>query len=293
MKKFFFSLPHLFLFLFGFLVFADDLKEVPLLKHRVTDLTDTLDKQEQEAIERKLRDLEKSKGSQLVVVIVSSTSPEAIEQYSIRLAEKNLIGRKGTNDGVILLIAKDDRRIRIEVGYGLEGAIPDAKAKRIIEDYIKPSFKQGKFYEGIDSGTDALIKLIEGEELPPPSPAKNTSGSKEDVPDLTPHFLILLAGFIIYMIFDFIESAVSVFIISLFAGWFFLSGLWAVLKIAFILFLLSFPFNFIVRLLMSYYGSGGGSSSSGGWSGGGGSFGGGGWSGGGGSFGGGGSSGSW
>ncbi|MCB1314503.1 MAG: TPM domain-containing protein, partial [Leptospiraceae bacterium] len=99
---------------------------------------------------------------------IPTTGAEAIEQYSIRLAEEWKIGRDGVDDGVILLVAKEDRKLRIEVGYGLEGAIPDAGANRIIDEFIVPEFKRGNFYDGIAAGVDALAILIRGEDLPPP-----------------------------------------------------------------------------------------------------------------------------
>ncbi len=102
------------------------------------------------------------------MLIVPTTRPETIEQYSIRVAEQWKLGRKGVDDGALLLVAKDDRALRIEVGYGLEGVLPDVVAKRIIEDIIVPRFKSGDFYAGIDTGVDAMIKVVDGEPLPPP-----------------------------------------------------------------------------------------------------------------------------
>ena len=145
---------------------ASELQPIPSLKKRVTDKTGTLRATELHALEQKLADFETQKGSQIVVVIIPTTEPEAIEQYSIRLAEAWKIGRQGVDDGVILLVAKDDRKLRIEVGYGLEGAIPDIYAKRIIENIILPRFRQGDFAGGINQGVDALMQLINGENLP-------------------------------------------------------------------------------------------------------------------------------
>ena len=129
-----------------------------------------------------MENFENEKGSQVVVVIISSTGPEEIEQYGIRLAEEWKIGRKNIDDGVILIVAKDDRELRIEVGYGLEGAIPDAYAKRIIENVIIPNFRQGQFYTGIDAGTDAIISLILGEDLPAVTSEQSSSDSFELIP---------------------------------------------------------------------------------------------------------------
>ena len=141
---------------------------IPPLKARVTDLTGTLSSSQVQSLESRLRDFEREKGSQIAVLMLPSTQPETIEQYSIRVAEAWKIGRAKVDDGVILLVAKDDRKLRIEVGRALEGAIPDAIAKRIVSDVIAPHFKSGDFYGGIAAGCDALTRLIEGETLPPP-----------------------------------------------------------------------------------------------------------------------------
>jgi uncharacterized protein len=144
---------------------------VPVLKTRVTDLTGTLSAEQKGSLEQRLAAFEAKKGSQIAVLMLPTTRPEEIEQFSIRVAEAWKIGRKGTNDGVILLVAKDDRRLRIEVGYGLEGAIPDATAKRVISETITPRFKAGDFYGGVSAGVDRLIRLVDGEKLPPRSSA--------------------------------------------------------------------------------------------------------------------------
>ena len=157
---------------------------VPPLKARVTDLTDTLKAYERAAIEAKLTVFEKEKGSQVAVLIVPTTQPEAIEQYSIRVVEKWKLGRKRVDDGVLLLIAKGDKKLRIEVGYGLEGAIPDATAKRIIAEDIVPRFKQGDFYGGITVGTDRILRAIEGEPLPPPKPQASLPTSPPEAHDV-------------------------------------------------------------------------------------------------------------
>lgn len=140
--------------------------EIPELKTRVTDLTNTLSVSQRSSLENKLASLEEKKGSQVVVVLINSTDYETIEAYSIRLAESWKIGRKNIDDGVILLIAKEDRKLRIEVGYGLEGAITDHEAKMIIENIIVPKFKNEDYFGGIVSGVDAIIANIEGEPLP-------------------------------------------------------------------------------------------------------------------------------
>lgn len=142
--------------------------EVPTLNRHVTDLTGTLTAQQVDQLDAQLVDLEKRKGAQLVVLMVGSIGDQDIESYSLAVAEQNKIGRKGTDDGVLLLVAKDDRRVRIEVGYGLEGAIPDAANARIIREYIAPKFREGDYYGGIHDAVGALTQLIDGEPLPPP-----------------------------------------------------------------------------------------------------------------------------
>lgn len=140
---------------------------VPPLKAHVTDLAATLDAQQVQALEARLAAFETRKGAQLAVLIIPTTQPESIEQYGIRVVEAWQLGRKGVDDGALLLVAKDDRALRIEVGYGLEGALNDATAKRIIAEIITPFFKRGEFYHGIDAGITAIMGVIDGESLPP------------------------------------------------------------------------------------------------------------------------------
>jgi uncharacterized protein len=152
---------------------------VPKLTRHVTDLTGTLTAQQVDQLDAHLVALEKTKGAQLVVLMVGSTAGQDIEGYSLAVAEANKVGRKGTDDGVLLLIAKDDHRVRIEVGYGLEGAIPDAATARIIREYIAPKFRGNDYFGGISDAVGALTLLINGEALPPPvqgSPADEHSG---------------------------------------------------------------------------------------------------------------------
>jgi uncharacterized protein len=142
---------------------------VPPLKAHVTDLTGTLSAPQIQTLETRLRDFERGKGSQIAVLMLPSTQPETIEEYSIRVADAWKIGRARVDDGVILVVAKNDRKLRVEVGRGLEGAIPDAVAKRVVSDVIAPHFRSGDFYGGVAAGTGALMKLIEGEPLPAPA----------------------------------------------------------------------------------------------------------------------------
>jgi uncharacterized protein len=147
---------------------ADGLQPIPDLTARVTDATGTLDTQQKQALESELAALEQRKGAQIAVLVVATTQPEEIEQYSIRVVDAWKLGRKNVDDGALLLIAKDDHHVRIEVGRGLEGAIPDAAGARIIREYITPKFRAGDFYGGIHDAIGALTKLIDGEPLPPP-----------------------------------------------------------------------------------------------------------------------------
>src|SRR5258708_27194911 len=141
---------------------------VPPLKAHVTDLTGTRSASQLRDLDSRLSEFERGKGSQIAVLMLPSTQPETIEEYSIRVADAWKIGRARVDDGVILVVAKNDRKLRVEVGRGLEGAIPDALAKRVVSDVITPHFRSGDFYGGIAAGTDALMKLIEGEGLPAP-----------------------------------------------------------------------------------------------------------------------------
>jgi uncharacterized protein len=166
---------------------------IPPLETRVTDLTGTLTAPQRQALEDKLAAFETAKGSQIAVLLVPTTEPESVEQYALRVAEQWKLGRKGVDDGALLLVAKNDRRLRIEVGYGLEGVIPDAGAKRIVSDVITPYFRQGEFYRGIDAGVDRMIRVIEGEPLPPPRPR----GASGDIVDPGAAFLTVIVGVMI------------------------------------------------------------------------------------------------
>jgi uncharacterized protein len=159
---------------------ADTLVPIPALTARVTDTTGTLDAAQKQTLESNLATLEQRKGAQIAVLMVPTVKPEEIEQYSIRVVDAWKLGRQKVDDGALLIIAKNDHRVRIEVGRGLEGAIPDAASARIIREYITPKFRAGDFYGGIVDATDALTKLIDGEPLPPPLTeerrAKNSGG---------------------------------------------------------------------------------------------------------------------
>lgn len=268
---------------------------VPQLKQRVTDLTNTLAAAQIQALDAKLAAFESRKGSQIAVLILPTTQPETIEQFGIRAADAWKLGRKGVDDGVLLLIAKDDRKLRIEVGYGLEGALPDATAKRIQSEIISPYFKRGEFYSGIDAGVTAIINVIEGEPLPPPAqraPTQSRGDSNGFGKLLGTGFIIFMLGNIVLrQILGRLPSGLIVGgVIGLLAWATLLSLVWAIAA-AVVAFVLSLIFG------SSGWGpsfpSGWGGGTGGGWSSGGGSFGGGDFGGGGGSFGGGGASGDW
>jgi uncharacterized protein len=167
---------------------------VPPLKARVTDLTSTLDASQIQTLEARLRDFERAKGSQIAVLLLPSTKPETPAEYSVRVFDKWELGRKGVDDGVLLLVAKEDRRVWIATGRGVEGPLPDAAAKRIIEEDITPRFKQGDFYGGIHAGVDRILRTIEGEPLPPPRRAAQQSPLFEHVEWLIPAFIILMVA---------------------------------------------------------------------------------------------------
>lgn len=154
---------------------TDELVAVPSLKARVTDLTGTLGREQAASLETELAQFEQARGSQIAILLVPSTRPETIEEYSIRVAESWKLGRKGIDDGILILVAKGDRKLRIEVGRGLEGAVPDAVAKRIVAEVIGPRFKEGDFHGGLKAGVAKLQSAIAGEALPPP---KSTSPSR-------------------------------------------------------------------------------------------------------------------
>src|ERR1700761_538130 len=150
---------------------------VPQLTGRVVDQTGTLSSSDIAALSQKLRDFEARKGSQIAVLIVPTTDPEAIEQFSIRVAEAWKIGRSKVDDGAILVVAKNDRHLRIEVGYGLEGALTDVTSRRIIDEVITPKFRDGDFAGGISAGAARMMSGIDGEPLPAPSRSVNFNWS--------------------------------------------------------------------------------------------------------------------
>ena len=148
---------------------AQDVLPLPALSARVIDQTGTLSAAQQQALETKLAAVEAQRGSQIVVLLIPSTAPEDIAAYAQRLGEAWKIGRREIGDGLLIVVAKNDRRVRIEVAKGLEGAIPDLAAKRIISEQISPAFKAGDYAGGLNLAIDKLSARIAGEGLAEPS----------------------------------------------------------------------------------------------------------------------------
>jgi uncharacterized protein len=273
---------------------------VPQLTGRVVDQTGTLSSGDIASLNRKLGDFEAKKGSQVAVLIVPTTQPETIEQYSIRVADAWKIGRKKVDDGAILLVAKNDHHLRIEVGYGLEGALTDVTSRRIIDEVITPKFRTGDFAGGVSDGVDRIIGVIDGEPLP--APARSTSYSNSDISDLGPLvpfglFAALFVGGILRTMLGRLLGSVATGGVLALLAWFMAGSAVLALAVGAIAFFLAF----IADLFPMASGPGTGYSRGGSWSSG---SSGGGWSsgsssdsgsfsGGGGSFGGGGASGSW
>ncbi|MGO1080226.1 TPM domain-containing protein [Inquilinus sp. CA228] len=152
---------------------------VPQLSDRVTDLTGTLSAAERQALEDRLAEVQRRKGAEIAILIVPTTGADTIEQYARRVYDQWRLGRQGVDDGVLVLVAKGDRRARIEPGYGLEGAIPDIAAGRIAREQLVPAFRQGDFAGGIGNAVDSLIRLIDGEPLPPPPPESRSEAPQD------------------------------------------------------------------------------------------------------------------
>jgi uncharacterized protein len=254
---------------------------VPPLSARVTDLTSTLDSAQKQQLETRLAQFEAKKGAQIAVLLIPTTQPETIEQYGIRVVEAWKLGRKGIDDGVLLLVAKDDRTLRIEVGYGLEGVLPDAVAKRIIAETITPHFKRGNYYAGIATGIEQLIAVIEGESLPPPRERSAISGSFQNLESLLfiGFMLVIVVGGVLRKFLGRLPAAIIIGFGTAMLAWFIVAPILIAGIVGFI--------AFIFTLVSGGRGTvGGGSFGQGG-------FGGGGFGGGGGGFGGGGASGRW
>ena len=173
------------------------LAPIPPLSGPVIDTTATLDAATVDRLTQQSLSLQKRKGSQLQVLVIPTTQPEDIAQYSVRAFEQYRIGREKVDDGILLVVAKDDRRVHIEVGYGLEGAIPDATASRVIQEYLVPKFRAGDFAGGIEEATGTLVKLIDGETLPQPMVAETSNGS----PDVMQALMLAVMAAVLIRIF--------------------------------------------------------------------------------------------
>ena len=241
---------------------------VPQLTGRVVDRTGTLSSSDIAALSQKLADFETRKGSQIAVLIVPTTDPETIEQFSLRVAEAWKIGRKRVDDGGILVVAKNDRHLRIEVGYGLEGALTDVTSRRIIDEVITPKFREGDFAGGISAGAERMMRVVDGEPLPAPSRSVNFA-NLDDIGPLAPFALfasLVVGGILRSLLGRLLGSVATGSVIGLLALLILGSGALALLAgiIAFVL-------SFIADLFPASTGSSrGGSwssgSSSGGWS---------------------------
>ena len=276
---------------------SEGLAPIPALTARVTDVTNTLSAGEKSALETKLADWEKRTGNQLVVLMVPTTRSEPIEGYSLRVAEAWKIGRKGQDNGALFVVAKDDRKMRIEVGYGLEGVLTDVTSRRIIAENVAPLFRQNKFGAGIDAGVDRIIAVV-GSGAPLPAqqraaPARRTQGFDFETLLILLFVGVPVLGGILSRVFGrMLGSTVGAGVVG--------AGAWVVAgSIA-----IGIGAGLIALVIMLLFSAGGGIGRrggtwipTGGWGGGGlgggGGFGGGGFSGGGGSFGGGGASGGW
>jgi uncharacterized protein len=276
---------------------------IPALDSPVVDTTGTLDAATLQRLDAQARALQQRKGSQLQVLIVPTTQPESIEQYAVRVFEAWKLGRQGVDDGVLLLVAKDDHAVRIETGYGLEGAIPDIAANRVIQEYLVPRFRQGDFGGGIEDATAVLVKLVDGEPLPAPV-SRNQPGARDGGDSVLPALVIaFFAANVLRAVFGWLPAPLRAPLVALAGGgigWWIASSLVAAglgALVGLLVGLSSFKAGRYVRPGRGgggwgSGGFGGGGFGGGGW-GGGGFGGGGGWSGGGGMSGGGGASGRW
>ncbi|WP_363798601.1 TPM domain-containing protein [Lysobacter firmicutimachus] len=275
---------------------AQALQPIPALTSPVVDTTATLDADARARLEAQARELQRRKGSQLQVLMVPTTAPEDIAAYAVRAYEQFRLGRKGVDDGVLLVVAKDDRRVRIEVGYGLEGAITDAQSGRIIQEYLAPKFRAGDYAGGLADASAMLVRLIDGEPLPAPMASGQGGGGEGDDGWLLAVFIAVFGAQFVRALLGRLPALLRGAITAVVVG-----GVAWLLSLAWWLVGLCALIGLFAGLLGSvggHYARGGGwGGYGGGWGGGGGGWGGGGggggWSGGGGSSGGGGASGSW
>jgi len=275
---------------------AQDVQAVPALGARVIDTTGTLAAAERDALEQRLAAFEAQAGPQIVLLMVATTAPEDIAAYAQRVADTWKIGRRDVGDGVLVVVARDDRRVRIEVAKALEGAIPDLVASRIIEQAVKPAFGHNDYAGGIQAGVDQILAHIRGEPLPLPGERAATAGGYE------PMDLLIAALFVVPILSGVLRGIFGNKLGSLLTGagagglaWVITSVLWIAIGIGLLgllaaLFMQMLPAAPVRSRRPDGWGAGhgGGHSGGGGWGGGGGFS-----TGGGGDFGGGGASGSW
>ena len=265
---------------------------VPKLSKRVTDLTATLSAADESRIEARLKDFEAKKGAQIAVLIVGTTQPETIFDYSMRVADAWKLGRKDVDDGVLFLIAKSDRKLQILTGRGTQGVLTDAMSKRIISEIVAPKFRSSDFAGGIDDGVAKIIDVLQGEALPPPPEKKQTAvkqGSNIETFLVFGVVAALFVGPLLRSLLGRFMGATTTGGVTAAAAWFLAGGLLFPIVAGIIIF-------FVVMLMgaMNFGRGGGGGFTGGGWGGGGSSSGSsGGFSGGGGGFDGGGASGDW
>ena len=261
---------------------AQDTLPVPALTARVIDQTQTLDTAQRTALEDKLAAFEAQSGPQIVVLMVPTTAPEDIAAYANRVADAWKIGRAQVGDGLLIVVAKDDHRVRIEVARALEGAVPDLAARQIIDQAMVPAFRQGDYAGGLDQAVERVMARLRGEDLPAPDPAQAASPSTGS--DLSWGWLVAAA-----VVVSVLRAVLGPGLASLVAGgaglaggWFFQSLMVGVFAGVALAVLTLIGVGNVLQAVLSGSGGGGGGSSGGGFS-----------SGGGGSFGGGGASGSW
>ncbi|MCA3001002.1 MAG: TPM domain-containing protein [Rhodocyclaceae bacterium] len=269
-----------------------DLQKIPALEKRVTDLAAALGQDEQARITERIRVFEQKKGGQIAVLIVDTTAPEAIFDYSLRVAESWKIGRKGVDDGVLFVIAKGDRKMQILTGPGVQGSLTDATSKRIIAEIVAPRFREGKYGDGIYNGVDKIASVIDGEALPPPAKKKQATKSIDGGEFLVLGiFAAIFVAPVLRSIFGRFLGATATGGVTGAAAWFLLGGMVFPIFIGVIVFIIALFAGLLNFSSGRGGGWGGGFGGGGGWSGGSGgsdSF-----SGGGGSFDGGGASGDW
>ncbi|MDP9913660.1 uncharacterized protein J2W27_005796 [Variovorax boronicumulans] len=286
----------------GLPALAQGLLPIPTLTARVIDQTGTLDAAQRSGLETKLAAFEQRKGSQIVVLMVPTTAPEDIASYAQRVGDAWKIGRKGVGDGLLVIVAKDDRKMRIATAKTLEGAVPDLAAVRIIDEEMKPRFRNNDFAGGLNAAVDRLIGLVDGEPLPEPSRGNSGSSGGNDGFDWENLAIFLFVGV-------FVGAPIARAILGKTMGSvamgggigvvaFFLTTSTVIAVIAGLIALMVSLFSGLAGFGPGRGGRGGGggggwSSGGGGWSSGGGGGGGGFSSGGGGNFGGGGASGDW